>query len=110
MDAYGAIAGQSAFAEYFRELARRDAPHHIHLKKSILPVQPAERARHIGARFAANRRHAEGIALDRRGSAQAGYGRVTLQLRQARSHAPISPGHPEDGYNEQDADRAREEP
>ena len=81
----------------------------IHLKKTILRVDPAECARNIGAIARANRRHTQAVALDCDCGLESRHSHCAVELRQARLHSKIKPTAGCGGEDQQHADHAREQ-
>ena len=82
-------------ADERRQFSGRAAPVQVHLEKSILCMQPAERTRDIDPIFSADGRHPQGIALDAYRRLQTAEGDRAVELRQARPQPKIKPprGH-----------------
>jgi len=105
-----AIRGQRQRAEQLRQLAGRTTPQQVHLKEAILRVQPAGRPGQIQPIGGSNRRHALGIAVDRRRRRQPGKRRLAVELRKAGTQLTPQPD-PADGDDEnRDAQQDRQRP
>ena len=91
VQAVGPIDLERQPAEQLRELAGGAAPQQVHLKEAVLGMDEAECPRHVGQALAADRRHAERVALDRDRGAEAGDGPLAVELRQARREPAAQP-------------------
>ena len=87
----GAVEGEGGLTEEFGEFSRRAAAEEIHLKETLLRVQPTESAGDVGAGLAAERGHALRIAFDGHGRAQAGNGRGAIEAGKACADPKIEP-------------------
>jgi hypothetical protein len=89
--ARAAVERERDFAEEFGEFAGGAAAQEIHLKKTILGVEKAEGAGDVGARGAADRGDAEGVARGGDGSGEAGERARAVELREAGAELKIKP-------------------
>src|SRR5581483_8218037 len=77
--------------EKFGQLAGGVTAEQIHLKKTILGMDEAERPGDIGTGAAAEGGHAQSVAFHRDGRGQAGHPRIAVKLRQAGAQLEIKP-------------------
>ena len=108
MHAHRAVAGQGAFAEQLRQLARRRATQQVHLEEAFLCMQVTQGTDRIGLVGGAHGGRAQGVAFHRHRRRQAGQVQFAVQRGQAAAQRPGAGGEDQQQHDQHHRKAAQE--